>query len=100
MTTSTTVRSHNTSVRDNPAYQAYLILRTGFIVAPILFASGIAIGYGAKLAGGCTSGNGLTGASMEQLKRKLPADVPLPGKFRENGASAPAPEAAAAEETA
>ena len=37
MTTITTVRSHNTSIRDNPAYQAYLILRTGFIVAPILF---------------------------------------------------------------
>jgi hypothetical protein len=32
-----TVRSHRTPVRDNPAYQAYLILRTGFIVAPILF---------------------------------------------------------------
>jgi hypothetical protein len=32
-----TVRSHDTSVRENPAYQAYLILRTGFIVAPILF---------------------------------------------------------------
>jgi hypothetical protein len=33
----TTVRSHHTSVRDNPTYQAYLTLRTGFIVAPILF---------------------------------------------------------------
>ena len=32
-----TVRSHSTSVRDNPAYQAFLILRTGFVVAPILF---------------------------------------------------------------
>src|ERR1044072_1059030 len=37
MTTITTVRSHNTSVREDPAYQAYLILRTGFVVAPILF---------------------------------------------------------------
>jgi hypothetical protein len=37
MTTITTVRSHNTSVRDNPAYQAYLTLRVGFVVAPILF---------------------------------------------------------------
>jgi len=36
----------------------------------------------------------------DAVKRKLPADVPLPGKFRENGASASAPEAAAAEETA
>ena len=33
----TTVRSHSTSVRGNPTYQAYLTLRTGFIVAPILF---------------------------------------------------------------
>jgi hypothetical protein len=32
-----TDRSHSTSVRGNPAYQAYLTLRTGFIVAPILF---------------------------------------------------------------
>jgi hypothetical protein len=37
MTTIATVRSHNTSVRDNPAYQAYLTLRIGFVVAPILF---------------------------------------------------------------
>jgi len=33
----TTVRSHRTSVRDDPAYQAYLTLRFGFVVAPILF---------------------------------------------------------------
>jgi hypothetical protein len=32
-----TVRSHSTSVLDNPAYQAYLTLRIGFVVAPILF---------------------------------------------------------------
>ena len=37
---------------------------TQWVVAPILFASGLAIGYGAKLAGGCTSGNGLSGTSM------------------------------------
>jgi uncharacterized membrane protein YedE/YeeE len=35
-----------------------------WVVAPILFAAGIAIGWGAKLAGGCTSGNGLSGTSM------------------------------------
>jgi uncharacterized membrane protein YedE/YeeE len=35
-----------------------------WVVAPILFAAGIAIGYGAKLAGGCTSGNGLSGTSL------------------------------------
>ena len=33
----TTVRPHTRVVLDNPAYQAYLILRTGFVVAPILF---------------------------------------------------------------
>jgi hypothetical protein len=32
-----TVRSHRTPVLDNPAYQAYLTLRIGFVVAPILF---------------------------------------------------------------
>ena len=35
-----------------------------WIVAPILFAAGLLIGYGAKTAGGCTSGNGLSGTSM------------------------------------
>jgi uncharacterized membrane protein YedE/YeeE len=33
------------------------------LIAPILFGAGIAIGYGAKLAGGCTSGTGLGGIS-------------------------------------
>lgn len=33
------------------------------LIAPILLGAGIAIGYGAKLAGGCTSGNGLAGTS-------------------------------------
>jgi hypothetical protein len=33
----TTVRPRTGVVLDNPAYQAYLILRTGFVVAPILF---------------------------------------------------------------
>jgi uncharacterized membrane protein YedE/YeeE len=33
-------------------------------IAPILLAAGVAIGYGAKLAGGCTSGNGLSGTSL------------------------------------
>jgi uncharacterized protein len=32
-------------------------------IAPILLVSGVLIGYGAKLAGGCTSGNGLSGTS-------------------------------------
>jgi uncharacterized protein len=33
-------------------------------VGPILLVSGLLIGYGAKLAGGCTSGNGLSGTAM------------------------------------
>src|SRR5512133_1815419 len=32
-----TVRSPSTSIRDNPAYQAFLVLWTAFVVAPILF---------------------------------------------------------------
>jgi uncharacterized membrane protein YedE/YeeE len=32
-------------------------------IAPILLAAGALIGYGAKTAGGCTSGNGLSGTS-------------------------------------
>jgi uncharacterized protein len=32
-------------------------------IVPILFLAGILIGYGAKVAGGCTSGNGLSGTS-------------------------------------
>lgn len=33
-------------------------------IAPILLVAGVLIGYGAKLAGGCTSGNGLSGTAM------------------------------------
>jgi uncharacterized membrane protein YedE/YeeE len=33
------------------------------LIAPILVLAGVAIGYGAKLSGGCTSGNGLSGVS-------------------------------------
>jgi uncharacterized membrane protein YedE/YeeE len=36
----------------------------GVAIVAVLFAAGILIGYGAKLSGGCTSGNGLTGTSM------------------------------------
>jgi uncharacterized membrane protein YedE/YeeE len=34
------------------------------LIAPILLISGVLIGYGAKLAGGCTSGNGLSGTAL------------------------------------
>ena len=33
----TTTGPHRLAVREAPAYQAYLILRTGFVLAPILF---------------------------------------------------------------
>src|SRR5437773_3736507 len=33
----TATSPHRLAVREDPAYQAYLILRTGFVVAPILF---------------------------------------------------------------
>lgn len=32
-------------------------------VIPILFVAGVLIGFGAKVAGGCTSGNGLSGTA-------------------------------------
>ena len=34
----TTVRPRTPAAIDNPAYQAYLILRTGFVVAPTCLA--------------------------------------------------------------
>lgn len=33
-------------------------------IGPVLVAAGVLIGFGAKLAGGCTSGNGLSGTAM------------------------------------
>lgn len=36
-------------------------------MVPILLASGLLIGYGAKLSGGCTSGNGLSGTASLSL---------------------------------
>lgn len=33
-------------------------------LAPVLFTGGLLIGYGARWAGGCTSGHGLSGCSM------------------------------------
>ena len=34
------------------------------LIAPILAVAGVMIGYGAKVAGGCTSGNGLCGTAI------------------------------------
>jgi uncharacterized membrane protein YedE/YeeE len=53
----------------SPVFEGYGWLTDAFDggsqvwIAPILVLSGIAIGYGAKVAGGCTSGNGLSGIS-------------------------------------
>jgi uncharacterized protein len=38
-----------------------------WVVAPILVVSGVLIGWGSKLAGGCTSGNGLSGVSLASV---------------------------------
>jgi hypothetical protein len=37
---------------------------SALVVAAILFACGVLIGLGTKIAGGCTSGNGLSGNAM------------------------------------
>jgi uncharacterized membrane protein YedE/YeeE len=34
------------------------------VMVPLLLVAGVLIGFGAKTAGGCTSGNGLSGTSM------------------------------------
>jgi uncharacterized membrane protein YedE/YeeE len=53
----------------SPVFEGYGWLTDTFTgsarvwIAPILALAGVAIGYGAKLAGGCTSGNGLSGIS-------------------------------------
>ena len=38
--------------------------RGQIVIAVLLLAAGVLIGYGSKTAGGCTSGNGLSGTSM------------------------------------
>ena len=57
-------------VAGGPDFNGYGWLTSTFtgdarwLVAPILGAAGVLIGYGAKTAGGCTSGNGLSGSAM------------------------------------
>lgn len=45
-------------------------------MVPLLLGSGVLIGYGAKVAGGCTSGNGLSGTSALS-----PASLAATGTF-------------------
>lgn len=53
-----------------PSFEGYGWLTATFegegriMIAPILLVAGILIGFGAKAAGGCTSGNGLSGNAM------------------------------------
>jgi hypothetical protein len=55
-------------VRGGPGFEGYGWLTRTFEsdagIALILLAAGGLIGFGAKTAGGCTSGNGLTGTSI------------------------------------
>jgi uncharacterized protein len=62
-----------TLISGGPDFHGYGWLTSTFtgdsrwIVGPILFVAGILIGFGAKTAGGCTSGNGLSGVSMNSV---------------------------------
>jgi len=50
-----------------PDFHGYGWLTDSFddaVVGPVLLAAGVLVGYGAKLAGGCTSGNGLSGTAI------------------------------------
>jgi uncharacterized protein len=55
-------------VRGGPGFDGYGWLTRTFssdlAIGVILLVAGLLIGFGAKTAGGCTSGNGLTGTSM------------------------------------
>jgi uncharacterized protein len=62
-----------------PDFHGYGWLTRSFdevLIAPILVVSGVLIGYGAKLSGGCTSGNGLSGTSLLN-----PASLAATGTF-------------------
>jgi uncharacterized membrane protein YedE/YeeE len=55
-------------IRGEPGFHGYSWLTetfdSGAAIGLILVVAGVLIGFGAKTAGGCTSGNGLTGTSM------------------------------------
>ena len=52
---------------DGGALEAFLGSDTGLGVFAGLVVAGLLVGFGAKWAGGCTSGNGLSGASFGSL---------------------------------
>ena len=43
------------------------IVTSGWLMWPILFVGGILVGFGTRLAGGCSSGHGLSGCGRLQL---------------------------------
>ena len=57
-------------VRGGPGFEGYGWLTDTFegsgriLIAVILLVAGVLIGFGAKTAGGCTAGHGLTGTAM------------------------------------
>ena len=52
-----------TLLRSPGRFIATGLLSLAVWIVPILFVAGVLIGYGSKVAGGCTSGNGLSGTS-------------------------------------
>jgi hypothetical protein len=69
-------------VAGGPDFHGYGWLTAAFTgssrvwVVPILFVAGVLIGFGAKVAGGCTSGNGLSGTAALS-----PASLAATGTF-------------------
>jgi uncharacterized membrane protein YedE/YeeE len=69
-------------VAGGPDFHGYGWLTAAFTgsnrvwVVPILFIAGVLIGFGAKVAGGCTSGNGLSGTASLS-----PASLAATGTF-------------------
>jgi uncharacterized protein len=62
-----------------PDFHGYGWLTDSFddaLVGPVLVVAGVLVGYGAKLAGGCTSGNGLSGTAISS-----PASLVATGTF-------------------
>ena len=69
-------------VAGGPDFHGYGWLTDAFsgssrvLIAPILIVAGVFVGFGAKLAGGCTSGNGLSGTAALS-----PASLTATGTF-------------------
>ena len=55
---------HWTPRWDDPSLAAVLVGPSPVVHAIVLLLAGVAIGFGARAAGGCTSGHGVTGLSL------------------------------------